>query len=108
VYNVNLLSKVNREALFLTKINYNSARWYRCLEAMCSTYFIIGPHHSLVNEFGATRYGVISRALKHQRIVHNTVVPQEEIMAPAYVEDYGPSSQRPFKHMSESNKRTKR
>ena len=108
VYNVNLLSKVNREALFLTKINYNSARWYRCLEAMCSTYFIIGPHHSLVNEFGATRYGVISRALKNQRIVQNTVVPQEEIMAPAYVEDYGPSSQRPFKYMNESNKRTKR
>lgn len=107
VYNVNLLSKANREAIFLTKINYNSARWYRCLEAMCATYFIIGPHHSLVNEFGATRYGVISRALKHQRLTHNTVVPQEEIMAPGYVEEYGPSSQRPFRHVGGSNKRMK-
>ena len=108
VYNVNLLSKANREAMFLTKINYNSARWYRCLEAMCATYFIIGPHHSLVNEFGATRYGVISRALKTQRLVHNTVVPQEEVMAPGYVEDYGPSSQRPFKQMDQGNKRMKK
>ena len=108
VYNVNLLSKANREAMFLTKINYNSARWYRCLEAMCATYFIIGPHHSMVNEFGATRYGVISRALKAQRLVHNTVVPQEEVMAPEYVEDYGPSSQRPFKSMDHTSKRTKR
>lgn len=108
VYNVNLLSKANREAMFLTKINYNSARWYRCLEAMCATYFIIGPHHSLVNEFGATRYGVISRALKNQRLVLNTVVPQEEVMAPGYVEDYGPSSQRPFKQMDEKSKRQKR
>ena len=90
MYNVNLLSKVNMEAMFLTKINYNLARWYRCLEAMCSTYFVIGPHHNLVNEFEATRYGVISRVLKNQRLAHNIVVPQEEIMAPSYVEDYGP------------------
>ena len=96
-YNVNLLSRVNREAMFLTKINYNSARWYRCLEAMCSTFFIIGPHHSLVNEFGATRYGVISRALKNQRLIQNSVLPREEVMAPGYIEDYGPSSQRPYK-----------
>ena len=108
VYNVNLLSKANREAMFLTKINYNSARWYRCLEAMCATYFIIGPHHTLVNEFGATRYGVISRALKAQRLVHNTMVPQEEVMAPGYVEDYGPSSQRPFRPVYQSDKRPKR
>ena len=108
VYNVNLLSKANREAMFLTKINYNSARWYRCLEAMCATYFIIGPHHSLVNEFGATRYGVISLALKAQRLVHNTVIPHEEVMAPGYVEDYGPSSQRPFKQMGHTSKRMKR
>lgn len=108
VYNVNLLSKANREAMFLTKINYNSARWYRCLEAMCATYFIIGPHHSLVNEFGATRYGVISRALKTQRLVHNTVVPQEEVMAPGYVEDYGPSSLRPFRQTDQGNKRMKK
>lgn len=107
-YNVNLLSKANREAMFLTKINYNSARWYRCLEAMCATYFIIGPHHSMVNEFGVTRYGVISRALKSQRLTHNTVVPQEEVMAPGYVEEYGPSSQRPFKPMDHSSKRSKR
>lgn len=91
-YNVNLLSRANCEAMFLMKINYNSARWYRCLEAMCATYFIIGPHHSLVNEFGATRYDVISIALKNQRLIHNTAVPQEEVMAPGYVEDYGPSS----------------
>ena len=108
VYNVNLLSKANREAMFLTKINYNSARWYRCLEAMCSTYFIIGPHHSLVNEFGATRYGVISRALKNQRLTLNTVVPQEEVMAPGYVEDYGPSSQRQYKKLGPDGKRLKR
>ena len=108
VYNVNLLSKANREAMFLTKINYNSARWYRCLEAMCATYFIIGPHHSLVNEFGATRYGVISRALKTQRLIPNTMVPQEEVMAPGYAEDYGPFSQRPFKEMNQSNKRLKK
>ena len=107
-YNVNLLSRANREAMFLTKINYNSSRWYRCLEAMCATYFIIGPHHSLVNEFGTTRYGVISRALKNQRLIHNTVLPQEEVMAPGYVEDYGPSSQRPFRHMDMGNKRTKK
>ena len=107
-YNVNLLSRANREAMFLTKINYNSSRWYRCLEAMCATYFISGPHHSQVNEFGTTRYGVISRALKNQRLIHNKVVPQEEVMAPGYVEDYGPSSQRPFKYMNEGNKRSKR
>ena len=92
----------------MTKINYNSSRWYRCLEAMCATYFIIGLHHSQVNEFGTTRYGVISRALKNQRLIHNKMVPQEEVMAPGYVEDYGPSSQRPFKYMNEGNKRTKR
>ena len=108
VYNVNLLSKANREAMFLTKINYNSARWYRCLEAMCATYFIIGPHHSLVNEFGATRYGVISRALKNQRLTLNTVIPQEEVMAPGYVEDYGPSSQRQHKKLGPDGKRQKR
>ena len=96
-YNVNLLSKTNREALILTKINYRSSRWIRCLEAMCSTYFIIGPHHSLVNEFGATRYGVISRALQVQREMENTVVPEEETMRPNFVAEYGPSSQRPFK-----------
>ena len=83
----------------MTKINYNSTRWYRCLEAMCLTYFIIGPHHSLVNEFGATRCGVISRALKNQQLIHKSVLPREEVMAPGYVEDYGPSSQRPYKHM---------
>ena len=86
--------------MFLTKINYNSARWYRCLEAMCSTYFITGPHHNLVNELGATGYGVISRALKNQRLIHNSVLPREEVMAPGYIEDYGPSSQRPYKHAS--------
>lgn len=96
-YNVNLLSKVNREVLFLTKLNYRASRWLRCIEAMCSTYFIIGPHPSLINEFGATRYGVISRALAHQREVENTLIPREETMAPGFVADYGPSSQRPFK-----------
>jgi hypothetical protein len=65
VYNVDLLSKANRETMFLSKINYNSARWYMCLEAMCLTYLIDGPHHSLVNEFGAVWYGVISQALKN-------------------------------------------
>lgn len=98
-YNVNLLSKTNREALILTKINYRSARWLRCMEAMCSTYFIIGPHHSLINEFGATRYGVISRALQVQREVENTIVPEEETMRPDFVAEYGPSSQRPFRNM---------
>lgn len=101
-YNVNLLSKVNREALILTKINYRSARWLRCIEAMCSTFFIIGPHHSLLNEFGATRYGVISRALQVQREVENVVIPEEETMMPNFVADYGPSSQRPFKNMGGS------
>ena len=98
-YNVNLISKVNREVLFLTKLNYAAARWQRCLEAMCSTYFIIGPHPTMVNEFGATRFGVISRALKLQRTVTNAIRPREEVMAPGFAEDYGPSSQRPFKHM---------
>jgi hypothetical protein len=108
VYNVNMLSKANREVMFLTKIHYNSARWFRCLEAMCATYFIIGPHHSLVNEFGATRYGVLSRALKTQRLIHDIVVPQEEVMTPGYVEDCGPFSQRSFKQMNQSNKRLKK
>lgn len=98
-YNVNLISKVNREVLFLTKLNYMTSRWHRCLEAMCSTYFIIGPHHTMVNEFGATRFGVVSRALKLQRTVTNAIRPREEVMTPGFVEDYGPSSQRPFKHL---------
>lgn len=75
---------------------------------MCSTYFIIGSHGNLMNEFGATQYGAIIRALKNQHLLHNTLVPQEEIMAPGYVEDYGPSSQRPFKQTDGSNKRMKR
>ena len=94
--------------MFLTKINYNSTRWYKCLEAVCLTYLINGPHHSLVNEFRAARYGVINRALKNQRLTHNMVVPQQEIMTLGYIEDYGPSYQRPFKQMDESNKRMKR
>lgn len=99
-YNVNVISKVNREVLFLTKLNYTATRWQRCLEAMCSTYFIIGPHHTLVNEFGATRFGVISRALQMQRKVTNAIRPREEVMIPGFAEDYGPASQRSFKHMS--------
>ncbi len=98
-YNVNLLSKANREVLLFTKLSYRASRWSRCIEAMCATYFIIGPHHSLINEFGVTRFGVISRALQYQREVQNTIVPDEEIMAPGFVTDYGPSSQRPFRHV---------
>ena len=47
------------------------------------------PHHSLVNEFGATRYIVINQALKTQRLMLNTVVLQEEVMTPRYVKDNG-------------------
>jgi hypothetical protein len=98
-YNVNLLSKANREVLLFTKLSYRSSRWTRCIEAMCATYFIIGPHHSLINEFGATRFGVVSRALQYQREVQNAIVPEEEIMVPGFIADYGPSSQRPFRHV---------
>ena len=80
--NVDLLSKANRKAMFLTKVNYNSMQWYICLEAMCATYFIIRPHHNLVIEFGATRYGVFGRALKTRRLMLDTMVPQEEVMVP--------------------------
>lgn len=59
-----MLSKTNCEAMFLTKINYNSMGWCRCLEIVCATYFIIGRHHSLVNKFEVTCYKVISRALR--------------------------------------------
>lgn len=52
--------------------------------------------HSLIYDFGATRYGIISRALKNQRLVLNIVVPLDEVMAHGYVEDYGPSSQRQY------------
>ena len=46
MYNVNLLSKTNCKAMFLRKINYNLTQCYECLEAMCTTYFIIG--HTIV------------------------------------------------------------
>lgn len=64
VDNVSLLSKANHKTKFLTKLNYKSMRSYRCLEAMCATYFVIGPHHNLVSEFWANHYGVIRQALK--------------------------------------------
>ena len=70
------------KAMFLMKINYNFAWWHNCLEVMCATYFIIGPHQSLVSEYGATRYGVINKALKTQLLIHNIVVPPEEVMTP--------------------------
>ena len=47
----------------------------------------LAQQHSMVNVFGATKYGVISRALKNQRLIHNTMVPQEEAIALGYVED---------------------
>lgn len=107
-YNVDLLSKSISEVSILTKINYRSSRWLHCIAAMCSTYSIIGPHHSLVNEFGATRYVVISRALQVQWEVQNIVIREEETMMPNFVANYKPLSQRLFKHMGGSHHGRKR
>ena len=52
-------AKLTKKTLFAITLNYRAPRWARCIEAMCATYFIVGPHHNLINEFGATRYGVI-------------------------------------------------
>jgi hypothetical protein len=104
-YNVNLLNKANQEVLFFTKLSFRSSRSTRCIEAMCATYFIIGPHHSLINKFGATRFGMISRALQYQREVQNAIIPEEEIMAPGFVADYGLFLQCPFRghHRGQKN-----
>ena len=51
------------EALLATKHLYRTARWMRCVEAMCATYFIIGPHHTMVNDFGHTQAKMMARAL---------------------------------------------
>lgn len=60
-----------------------------CVEAMCSTYFIIGPHHTMVNDFGHTQEKWMARALQDQ-YDNNIQLPQEETMVLGSKEDYGP------------------
>lgn len=51
-WNMNRFSVTCPEALLTTKHLYRTARWMRCVEAMQSTYFIRGHHHTMVNDFG--------------------------------------------------------
>ena len=59
------------------------------MEAMCATYFVIGPHHTIVNDFGHTRAKMMATTLQDQSD-NNILLPQEETMVPGFEEDYGP------------------
>lgn len=77
------------EALLATKHLYRTAWWMRCVEAMCSTHFVIGPHHTMVNDFSHTRAKMMAMTLQNQSD-GNIHLPQEETMVPGFEEDYGP------------------
>ena len=59
------------------------------VEVMCFTYFIIGPHHTMVNDFGHTQVKMMARAL-HDQYDNNIHLPQEDTMVTGFEEDYGP------------------
>ena len=90
-WDINKFDASRPEGLLATKHLYRTTRWMRCVEAMCSTYFIIGPHHTMVNDFGHTRAKMIARALQNQSD-NNIQLPQEETMVPGFEEDYGPQT----------------
>ena len=50
-WDISRFSATRPEALLATKHLYWTPRWMRCVEAMCATYFVIGPHHTMVNDF---------------------------------------------------------
>ena len=94
-WDINKFSATRPEALLATKHLYRTTRWMRCVEAMCATYFVIGPHHTMVNDFGHTRAKMMARTLQDQSD-NNIQLPQEETMVPGFEEDYGP-------HISKGN-----
>ena len=61
------------------------------MEAMCSTYFVIGPHHTMINDFGNTTAKMMARTLQDQSD-NNVQLQQEETMVPGFEEDYGPNN----------------
>ena len=65
------------EFWILLKLSYQSARPNRLLEAMCATNFIIGAHHTMINEFGNKRMLPINRFLKDQRERNPQVVAND-------------------------------
>ena len=88
-WDINRFSATRPEALLATKHLYRTSRWMRCVEAMCATYFVIGPHHTMVNDFGHTRAKMMARTLQDQSD-NNIHLPQEETMVSGFEEDYGP------------------
>jgi hypothetical protein len=87
-WDINKFSATRPEALLATKHLYRTARWMRCVEAMCATYFVIGPHHAMVNDFGHTRAKMMARSLQDQSD-NNIQLQPEETMVPGFREDYG-------------------
>ena len=90
-WDINKFNATRPEVLLATKHLYRTARWMKCVEVMYSTYFIIGPHHTMINDFGHTRVKMMARTL-HDQFDNNIHLPQEETMVPGFEEDYGPQT----------------
>ena len=90
-WDINKFNTTRPEALLATKHLYRTSRWMRCVEAMCATYFVIGPHHTMVNDFGHTRAKMMARSLQDQSD-NNIQIQPEETMVPEFREDYGPQT----------------
>lgn len=88
-WNINKFNIARPEVLLATKHLYWTARWMRHVEAICSTYFVAGPHHTMINGFGNTRAKMMVRA--SQNYANNNVqLPKEENTVPRFEEDQGP------------------
>ena len=75
----------NPEFWIFLKLQYQCTRPNRILEAMCSMHFILGAHHTMINELGNKRMNPIDRFLQDQRR-RNPIVVQNDIELATTVE----------------------